>query len=507
MKYDRFETRKETIRQLLDWISGRRQKPSFETVSTVTTLSGGSSFSVNTVQVGSGPAGMKPTGRATLAKPSVTSGRPESRDPVTFEGTAAVRGLSTYQELRRSVLSCLLWEDEFYESGESVASRIQQLAAMVATEDLAMLAMEARHEHHLRHVPLLLLVELARRGGPIVSKTIGSTLLRADEPAEFLTLYWKDGKRPLSKQVKLGLAAAMRKFDAYQLAKYNRDGRVRLRDVLFLTHARPADEAQANLWKQLADDSLPTPDTWETELSAGKDKRETFTRLLQEKKLGYMALLRNLRNMTEAGVEEKLIREALLARRGADRVLPFRYVAAARACPRLEPAVDGALLASLANATPLPGRTIVLVDVSGSMNCNLSGKSDLTRMDAAAALAALVQGDVRFFTFSNEVVEVPPRRGMAGIDAVIRSQQHGGTELGKAVAEINELPHDRLIVITDEQARGGQVPDPLAPLAYMINVASYRHGVGYGRWTHMDGFSEGVIRWIHAYEQSFSAFD
>jgi len=494
MRYDRFESRQEMIRQLLGWVKARQAKPSTDSFSASPDTAAGASFSVSTSHVSGSSAAATST-----TKSSFSSTKAEAR-PVTFEGAPAVAVPDAYVELRRSVLSCLLWEDEFYESGESIAARIQRLAAKVETGELAELAVEARTVHHLRHVPLLLLVELARRGGRIVSETIKRTLLRADEPAEFLTLYWKDGKRPLSKQVKLGLAAALRKFDAYQLAKYNRDGKVRLRDVLFMTHAKPADDAQAQLWKQLAENTLPTPDTWEVELSAGKDKRETFTRLLQEKKLGYLALLRNLRNMTDAGVDERLIREALLARQGAHRVLPFRYIAAARACPRLEPAIDGALLGALAEARPLPGRTIVLVDVSGSMDSNLSARSDLTRMDAAAALASLIQGDVRVFTFSNDVVEVPPRRGMAGVDAVIRSQDHGCTKLAKAVAEINKLPHDRLIVITDEQASDGIVPPPMAPLAYMINVASYRNGVGYGKWTHLDGFSEGVIRWIHTFE-------
>ncbi len=482
------------IRQLLGWVKARQAKPSTDSFSASPDTAAGASFTVSTSHVSGSSAAATST-----TKSSFSSTNAEAI-PVTFEGAPAVAVPDAYVELRRSVLSCLLWEDEFYESGESIAARIQRLAAKVETGELAELAVEARTVHHLRHVPLLLLVELARRGGRIVSETIKRTLLRADEPAEFLTLYWKDGKRPLSKQVKIGLAAALRKFDAYQLAKYNRDGKVRLRDVLFMTHAKPADDAQAQLWKQLAENTLPTPDTWEVELSAGKDKRETFTRLLQEKKLGYLALLRNLRNMTDAGVDERLIREALLARQGAQRVLPFRYIAAARACPRLEPAIDGALLASLAEARPLPGRTIVLVDVSGSMDSKLSARSDLTRMDAAAALASLIQGDVRVFSFSNNVVEVPPRRGMAGVDAVIRSQYHGGTELARAVAEINKLPHDRLIVITDEQADDGLVPPPTAPLAYMINVASYRYGVGYGKWTHLDGFSEGVIRWIHTFE-------
>lgn len=90
---------------------------------------------------------------------------------------------------------------------------------------------------------------------------------------------------------------------------------------------------------------------------------------------------------------------------------------------------------------------------------------------------------------------------MAGVDAIIRSQQHGSTNLGDAVKRINqEVEHDRLIVITDEQS-GSRVPDPIVDKAYMINVASYQNGVGYGKWTHIDGFSESVIRFIRELEE------
>lgn len=437
-------------------------------------------------------------------KPAANSGAGGLR---TFEGSPAYEGLGPLEILRRSVLSCLLWEDQFYEGGESIAARIEKFATEVSTDDLAALAIEARHDHHLRHVPLLLLTSLVRRGGKIVSETIEKTIQRADEPGELVAIYWKNGKKPLSKQMKLGLTAALRKFDAYQLAKYANAGSVRLRDVLFLTHAKPADETQAALWMNLANDAMPSPDTWEVELSAGKDKQETFTRLIGQQKLGYLALLRNLRNMVESGVDESLVTQAILERRGARRVLPFRYVAAARACPRLEPALDQALAACLGETEALPGRTLVLVDVSGSMDTKLSNRSDLTRMDAAATLAAIIGGERAIYTFSNEVVEVPPRNGMACIDAVMRSQSHGGTELAKAVAFVNKLPHDRLIVITDEQASSEKVPDPVAKRAYMINVASYRNGVGYGKWKHIDGFSESVLRWIMAYEKEFATGD
>src|SRR5262245_31671444 len=119
--------------------------------------------------------------------------------------------------------------------------------------------------------------------------------------------------------------------------------------------------------------------------------------------------------MVEAGVDEGLVRKAILDRKGARRVLPFRFVAAARAAPRFDRNLDKALLAAIADQRKLFGRTIVLVDVSGSMAAALSRRSDLTRMDAAAALASVINGDVRAFTFSNDVKEVPARQGLAGI--------------------------------------------------------------------------------------------
>lgn len=417
----------------------------------------------------------------------------------TYEGAPA-KFISPKMQLRRSVLSCLLWEKEFYEDGNDIAKRILDLAKSVDTDTVSALAVEARNVHGLRHVPLLLLTDLIRRGGSGVGDAVCETIRRADEMAELVSIYWKDGKKPISKQMKVGLAKSFAKFSEYQLAKYDKEGPVRLRDVLFLSHPKPKDEAQAELFKRVAQRNLVMPDTWEVSLSGGGNKRDTFERLISEGKLGYLALLRNLRNMMEAGCDKSLVSDAIIARKGAELVFPFRYVAAARACPQLEPVIDQALCEAVASGPRLNGTTAVLVDVSGSMDTLLSAKSDMKRIDAAAALSSVVNGDVRVFSFSHDVVEVPPRRGMAGVDAVIRSQVHGGTYLGAAVSLINQqISHDRLIVITDEQSHD-RVPDPIAKNAYMINVASAKNGVGYGRWTHIDGFSESVIRFIHEYE-------
>lgn len=413
----------------------------------------------------------------------------------THEGAVAQR-ITPEKALRRSVLSCLLWEDEFYESGETIANRIESLAAQCSKETASALAVEARNVHGLRHAPLMLLIDLIRRGGPGVAETINDTIKRADEMAELLSIYWRNGKKPLSKQMKLGLAKAFGKFNEYALARNDSDGVVKLRDVLFLAHPKPKDAEQEALFKRVANRELVTPDTWEVALSAGASKKETFERLIAEGKMGYLGLLRNLRNMMDAGCDRRIVADAITARKGADGVWPFRYVSAARACKQLEPEIDMALCESIASGPRLHGMTAVLVDVSGSMNDRLSKRSDMTRMDAAATLASIINGDVRVFSFSNTIVECPPRKGMAGVDAIIASQAHSGTYLGSAVQAMNtQVKHDRLIVITDEQSHD-VVPDPVCGKAYMINVASAKNGVGYGKWTHLDGFSESIIRFI-----------
>lgn len=416
---------------------------------------------------------------------------------VTHESGSAAT-INATQQLRRSVLSCLLWEKEFYEDGQTIADRIIEYAGKVSVQEVADLSVEARTKFNLRHVPLLLCA--ARPNADAIYNTVN----RADELAELLSIYWRNGRKPIPAQMKKGLARAFTKFNEYQLAKYNRDNTIKLRDVMFMVHPKPQDSEQEAVWKRLVDGSLKTPDTWETNLSAGEDKKETFERLIKEGKLGYLALLRNLRNMADAECNESLVREAILARKGAHRVFPFRYVAAARHAPRFEPELDIAMQDAVKELPMLKGTTVVLVDVSGSMGPGWGGDngSDMCNIDRAAALGAIVNAEsLRVFSFSQNVVEIPPRKGMSGVDAIKDSQPHVGTYLRGALEAINkEVKYDRIIVITDEQSHDGSC-DPLqGAKGYMINIASNKNGVGYGRWVHIDGFSENVLRYIHELE-------
>lgn len=441
----------------------------------------------------------------------------------THGGARAVR-VGAEQELRRSVMATLLWEDQFYECGESIADRIKKLVAEVDPTVVSALAIHARSAMNLRHVPLLLCRELARSGN-LRQEVLAGVIQRADELAEFVSIYWLEGKKPLSAQAKKGLAMAFTKFDHYALAKYNRDAEVKLRDVLFLTHPKPRNGVQAMLWTQLASGTMLPPDTWEVELSSGADKGETFTRLIMQSKLGAFALIRNLRNMEQAGVDKGLVKAAI---READfsRILPFRFIAAAKAAPAFEAELDEAMLKSLSFQPKLSGKTIVIVDVSGSMFAALSGKSDMNRAHAAAALAAVARevceeaaiyataGDDR--TRIHKTAQVPARRGMALVDAIVAMTNllgGGGIFLRQVIDYVrkHEKSADRIIVITDEQDCAGAADPPskatpFGRVNYLINVGSFKNGIGYGpKWIHIDGFSEAVVRYMVESEKGFGS--
>lgn len=428
--------------------------------------------------------------------------------PRTHEGAVAMF-VGAKAQLSRLLMTCMLWEDSFYVDGKSHAELLAQAIKNVKPEDAAELAIQAREKMHLRHAPLLIARELARgtkEARLLVGDLLERIIQRPDELTEFLAIYTADKKQPLSAQVKKGLARAFRKFNAYTLAKYNGEGKYTLRDVMFLTHPDPCknDFHGTDTYKKLADKQLESPDTWEVALSAGADKKETFTRLIEEGKLGAMALLRNLRNMIQSGVDDNIIRNAIVSA-NVERVLPFRFIAAARYAPQFEPQLETSMFKCLETHPKLTGTTLLLVDVSGSMDYALSDKSDMRRMDAACGLAMLLReicSDVRVVTFSTKTVEVPARRGFALRDAVVNSQGHSSTYLGQAIKDTANVQYDRIIVITDEQSHDRVAESAPKGKGYMINVANYQNGVGYGKWTHIDGWSEAIVDFIMALESN-----
>lgn len=437
----------------------------------------------------------------------------------TYEGAVA-KHITPIQQLRRLVLACMLWENQFYISGVDSAKAITDAVDAVlktknGAREVAELAVEVRSEGKLRHAPLYLTLALVRNGKEktklaaecraVIADTLARVIQRPDELSEFISMYWTPSKQPLTNQMRKGLASAFQKFNDYSLSKYaNREGKVALRDVLFLCHARPKDYEQAQLWKKLAEKTLVAPDTWEANLSAGADKRATFSRLLEEKKLGALAVLRNLRNMQQSGVPDSMIRKAL-TEMSTERVLPFRFISAAKYAPQLEPELEAAMFRSLASSEKLPGKTVLLVDNSGSMyGTSVSSKSEIDRSDAACALAMLVREvceNSAVIVFSDTTKLIAPRRGFALRELIKSATSHGGTDTRLGKLEADRQGYDRLIIFTDEQSHTSITPPLPGTRGYVINVAAYQNGVGYGQWNHIDGFSESAIDFIQEYER------
>jgi len=426
--------------------------------------------------------------------------------PTTYEGgKAAVVGV--YEQLRRSVLACLLWENTFYESGVEITERIKNLVGLNDTESVADLAVEARKTMNLRHVPLWLIVSMLaeKRHRAAVGNLIPRVISRPDEMGELLSLYWKNsGKVPLANQLKKGLSKCFDLFGEYSFAKNDsKKSAVRLRDVMFLTHPKPKTKEKEELFKRIANDEMETPDTWEVALSSGANKRETFERLMKEKKLGALAFLRNLRNMKESGVSEELVKE-YFSTVDFSKVFPFRFISAANAVPEWKKFIEPAMLERARKMEKLSGKTIVLLDVSGSMFNNVSDRSELDRIDMANGLAIILREiceDIEIYTFSDRIASVKPNRGFELAHSIRTSQEHRSTYLGKAISWLNiNSRADRLVILTDEQA-GDNVPAPKFEKPYIIDVASYRYGVDYDNYVHINGFSEAVVLYLIEYEK------
>ena len=428
----------------------------------------------------------------------------------THEGAPAPR-ITLEQVLRRTLFSCLLWEREFYENGESIGERLMASTIALASNDRGgaelanSIVCEAR-DHGLRHAPLLCIVALAKCGH-LKADTVYHVCDRPDQITELLSLYGKENGgniRRLSKTMQRGIARAFTRFGAYSLAKYAGSNReVKLRDALFLCHPKGKDEEQQAAFDQLAAGTLPTPDTWEVALSAATDKKAAWNRLLDDDRLGGLAMIRNLRNMREAGVSVNKAREALL---GIDirRIFPYQLIAAGMNAPEFEREIEQ-LLRKCAERSDLrlPGTTRILVDRSGSMDWEMSGRSTMKRSDACMALAmvaAEVCEDHEIVFFANSTENAGAIRGFQIREGYCRANVGMGTSLGMAVEEAFSTPADRVLVITDEQSADRVRQPPEGSRAYMMNVASAKNGVGYGRWLHIDGFSGSVLQFIAKHE-------
>ena len=409
-------------------------------------------------------------------------------------------------------------QDQYYRSAKDQLNRLAQLTTTVLAQDPmfpAKAAIYARNEFGMRSISHALMGEVVKQVPRLYNKSAGCTWLkhavakvirRPDDALEILAYVGKPVPNSLKKGLRLGLG----KFDEYQLAKYRGEGTdCKMVDLFNLVHPFPGG-AMEETYRKLMKGELKSTDTWESKLSqAGQEaktdeekeelKSQAWAELIGSGKIGYFALLRNLRNIFQQAdqatrdqallllVDEKRIRKSL--------VLPFRYLTAYKALEEV-PGTQGALEAicaacdiCLANIPKLEGRTLVVVDTSGSMEATLSDKSKAKRVEIGfllgAALAKAQSAD--FMIFASEagyetIGPVPALFQAVAADRMIGKYSHG-TDFYKIFQKANR-PYERIMIFSDMQGwlHGGAPDQAVAeyrrlhscnPFIYSFNLDDY----------------------------------
>ena len=440
-------------------------------------------------------------------------------------GSGAFAAKQTNIELlKRVTLANLLWENNAYCDGESVAKEIKRLIPLCDAKDVYDLALNARLMQKLRHTPLFIAAEMCKYEEHkfFVKALLPQIITRADMLTDFLAIYWKEGRCPISNQAKQGLVEAFHNFNAYKFAKYDRDAAIKLRDVMFLIHPKPRNDEETELFKMIAERTLPTPETWEVMLSTGKDKRETWTKLITEDKIGGLAFLRNLRNMREASVDKKVIKYGFETLKSS-MLTPMNFLQAAKINPEFSRDIEDAMITSYSHLPKLPGRTLLILDASGSMDITVSSKSRITRYAAACAMAILAAnqcedfdlvitaGDDGAFQHSSEIIKYPSK-GFNLIDQINAARKDVGCGgiftrqcLDWCKEEFPTIEFDRIIIFSDSQDcdyLNKKAPKPFGKRNYICDISAEKKGVNYkGVWNaEISGFSENFLTFIAAYE-------
>lgn len=463
-------------------------------------------------------------------------------------------------------------EQTYYESGDARQDRFVKLIHQVTSEDpewMQQFIPWLRNDAFMRTASAVAAAEYVAARGPHGAAVIESAAKRADEPGEILGYWLAKYGRKLPMALKRGLARASNKlYNEFNALKYDGVGRgVRMGDVIELTHPVPRDNAQSVLFEYLLDRrhhpdeiraevaALPMIDnnralrvvpaderreklryagaeilqasgfTWESlsEWLPGGMDAEAWEFAISQ--MGFMALLRNLRNFDQAGISDVTVKPIIdkFTDPGAvakSMQFPYRFYSAYKnvVTNRWAHALDTALDLSCSNIPKLSGKSLVLIDLSGSMCATLSAKSEVQNWEAATIFgvaqfrAAGFSGDLVGFGTDNEAVLMS--KGMSILKGVekVRALQTSG-RLGWSTNMWNALSrhysgHDRVLIFTDEQAdrhfaRQTILERVKAPI-YFWNLGGYRPAVvemGTNGRYEMAGLSDATFRQIALLEQ------
>jgi len=487
----------------------------------------------------------------------------EGNTTLNHEGAVSY-ALPVKLELYSVVATTMMSGDKFYESKGDTLTRICDLVREVARTDpqfVAKLAIYARTDMHLRSVPLVLLVELDKflAGQPrtFLARATARAIQRPDEMTELLAYFAVSHKHKgtkqlfkLSKALKKGLAMAFPKFDEHQLQKYNRATTIKLRDVLFISHPKPRDANQDAMWKRLINNDLATPETWETKLSEGADKKLSWEEIIDARNMGHMAIVRNLRNILEAEVSpahiklviNRLTKKALVLK---SHLFPFRFYAAARELESVTSMYTSQVLQALNVAMQHAASNIkgfsatdrihISVDTSGSMSSALSDRSKMKLQDVGLVMAMLLQEvspavEVSIFGDTLKHVNLTKGNILGNTDKLAKySDMVGSSTNGYLVPRdllTRKVVVDRLVVFTDCQLYDANYWGSSQVNSFKMLWLKYRKEInpnaklyifdlaGYGTTpisvntdgVHLiSGWSEKVFDVIEAYENGSSA--
>lgn len=506
------------------------------------------------------------TARATTDSPVTTEAQPTGR---TYEGAPGyIRDARS--ELFLLAVSNMVGEDTFYEKAGDRDERFRALVHQVAVEDgdwLARFLPWLRGEANMRSAPVVAALEAVRarlaaglHGGN--RELVASVLQRADEPGEALAYWTSRHGRAIPKPVKRGIAdAVQRLYTERSLAKYDSNARgFRFGDVIDLVHPTPAGDRpwQGDLFAHALDRRHGRDKPIPQSLRVLRDRAELLSIPVGERRsvladprrlaaagitwealagwlqgpmdaqawaavipsMGYMALLRNLRNFDEAGIGDELAGQIIAKLTNPEEVarsrqLPFRFYSAYRTAPSLRwgHALDTALTLATRNVPSFRGRTLVLVDTSASMSSGeVSARSTVTPVQAAAlfGVALAARGDqVDLVGFANGTFRHEIRPGASVLREVDRfcgriGEVGHGTQIADALRR-SWKGHDRAVILSDMQTMTGHYANgvttavPAHVPLYGFNLVGYKAAAmptGSGNRHEFGGFSDACFRLI-----------
>ena len=460
-----------------------------------------------------------------------------TRKTVNRSGHAAY-SMADKEKLVSMVLTTFFNEKKFYGDNSKELAELAESIAQTDPRFVANLAVYARKEMHLRSVSHVLTCIVAHTvaSKPFIHYTVDGVVERADDMTEILACYISMFGKPVPNGLKKALGDAMNRTNEFTFSKYNTPGKVvSFKDVLRICHPKPATDKASKVFNEILTDTLPIAKRWETELSARGNNKEVWEDLIAENRLGYMAMLRNLRNIINAGpdnidkVYEKLSnRDEVLK----SKQLPFRFLSAYNNLPtgatsRVRDVLEDACEYSIANLPKIPGKTVIAIDVSGSMNLNISNKSDTTCGEIAVLLGLMAsklceEYIVYLFDTDLKLMNVSHRSGI--LQTACNYNILGrGTDLTLSIRRMinSGIYADRLIMLSDNEINSSWSGFDKTCQSY---VDQYRNQVNPDLWVHaidlqgygtkqfigdktniIAGWSERVLEFITLVEQGMAS--